>query len=77
VFYASLGHEMPGRPTENWDDTNLQRMYFEAIKWALGLTDYEVKPHPMPAGVLPPQGPPAAPAGGARQGAPAGPPPAR
>ena len=59
VFYASLGHEMPGRPTDNWDDTNLQRMYFEAIKWALGLTPYEIKPHPLPAGVTPPQGSPA------------------
>jgi len=81
VFYASLGHEMSGRPTENWDDTNLQVMYFEAIKWALGLTACEIKPHPLPAGVLPPQGPPlapqATPGGGARQGAPAGGPPAR
>jgi uncharacterized protein len=80
VFYASLGHEYEG-----WDDSNIQRMYFEAIKWALGLTPYEIKPHALPAGVLPPQGPPAAPQAapgggarqGARQGAPAGAPPAR
>jgi type 1 glutamine amidotransferase len=71
VFYSSLGHD-----TKQWDNTDVQRMYFEAIKWALGLTPYELKPHPLPAGVLPPQGPPAppraTPEGGARQGAPAG-----
>ena len=79
VFYSSIGN---GQSAE-WDDTNLQRMYFEAIKWSLGLTDYQVKPHPLPADVRPPQGPPA-PAGaapargaGARQGAPAAAPPAR
>jgi hypothetical protein len=60
-------------------------MYFEAIKWALGLTPYELKPHPLPADVKPPQGPPAPAAtpaggrqgGGARQGGAGGAPPAR
>jgi hypothetical protein len=26
-------------------------MYFEAIKWALGLTDAEPTPHPMRGGI--------------------------
>jgi type 1 glutamine amidotransferase len=81
VFYSSMGN---GQASE-WDDTNLQRMYFEAIKWALGLTPYELKPHPLPADVKPPQGPPAPAAtpaggrqgGGARQGGAGGAPPAR
>lgn len=58
VFYSSLGN---GQSAE-WDDNNLLRMYFEAIKWSLGLTDYTVKPHPLPADVKPPQGPGKAPA---------------
>ncbi|MEO8484689.1 MAG: ThuA domain-containing protein [Acidobacteriota bacterium] len=77
VFYSSLGN---GQAAE-WDDNNLQRMYFEAIKWSLGLTHYDVKPHPLPADARPPQGPPApaqtAPGRGARQGAPAGAAPTR
>jgi type 1 glutamine amidotransferase len=51
VFYASLGHE-----TKDWDNSDLSTMYFEALKWALGLTPYEIKPHPLPAGVTPPSG---------------------
>jgi len=27
----------------------VQQMYYEAIKWSLGLTDAELKPHPMTA----------------------------
>jgi type 1 glutamine amidotransferase len=77
VFYSSIGN---GQAAE-WDDNNLLRMYFEALKWSLGLTPYELKPHPLPADAKPPQGPPAAapatPARGARQGAPASAPPAR
>ena len=38
VFYSTLGHA-----TESWDDPRLQKMYFEAIKWAMGLTKAEVK----------------------------------
>jgi type 1 glutamine amidotransferase len=44
VFYSTLGHS-----DESWDDTRVQKMYFEAIKWALGLTPYTVAPHPLPA----------------------------
>ena len=76
VFYSTLGH-----PAESWNDPDIQKMYFEAIKWALGLTQYDVKPHPLPGDVRPPQGPrlpaQATPARGARQGAPAGAAPAR
>jgi type 1 glutamine amidotransferase len=39
VFYSTLGHA-----TESWDNPQLQKMYFEAIKWALALTEAEVKP---------------------------------
>ena len=39
VFYSTLGHA-----TESWDNPALQKMYFEAIKWALGLADAEVEP---------------------------------
>ena len=39
VFYSSLGHA-----AEFWDDPNVQKMYFEAIKWSLGMTEGESKP---------------------------------
>jgi type 1 glutamine amidotransferase len=39
VFYSSLGHA-----PETWDNRNVAQMYFEAIKWALGLTDGDVTP---------------------------------
>jgi type 1 glutamine amidotransferase len=32
VFYSSLGHA-----AETWDNRDVAQMYFEAIKWALGL----------------------------------------
>jgi hypothetical protein len=71
VFFASIGNGS----SVPWDNTDLQRMYFEAIKWAMGLTPYELKPHALPAGVQGPQGAPAspqaAPGRGGRQGAPA------
>ena len=46
VFYSSLGHD-----TKTWDNSDVSRMYFEAIKWALGLTEADVTPRPLPAGV--------------------------
>lgn len=45
VFYSSLGHA-----SETWDNRDVQQMYFEALRWALGLTDADVTPRPMPAG---------------------------
>ncbi|MFN7993765.1 MAG: ThuA domain-containing protein [Bryobacteraceae bacterium] len=43
VFYSTLGH-----PVENWDRPDMQRMYVEAIKWALKLTDADITPRPLP-----------------------------
>jgi type 1 glutamine amidotransferase len=45
VFYSTLGH-----PVENWDRPDMQKMYFEAIRWALRLVDADVTPRPLPAG---------------------------
>jgi hypothetical protein len=44
VFYSTLGHT-----NESWDDPDIQKMYFEAIRWALGMTDGSTTPHPRPA----------------------------
>ena len=43
VFYSSLGHD-----AKTWDNPDVYRMYFEAIKWALGLTEADVSPRPLP-----------------------------
>ena len=43
VYYSTLGH-----PAENWDRPELQTMYVEAIKWAMGLVDADVTPRPAP-----------------------------
>jgi type 1 glutamine amidotransferase len=42
VFYSSLGHA-----AETWDNRDVAQMYFEAIKWALGLTDGDATPRPL------------------------------
>jgi type 1 glutamine amidotransferase len=44
VFYGSFAHA-----SATWDIRDVQQMYLEAIKWALGMTDGEIKPHPMTA----------------------------
>jgi len=44
VFYSSLGHA-----AETWDNRDIAKMYFEAIKWALRLTDGDASPRPMPS----------------------------
>lgn len=44
VFYSTLGHT-----NESWNDPDIQKMYFEAIKWVLGLTEGSTAPHPKPA----------------------------
>ncbi len=41
VFVSSLGHAK-----EAFDDPDIERMYGEAIKWALGLTEADVSSHP-------------------------------
>ena len=42
VFFGSFGHA-----SDTWDIRDVQQMYFEAMKWALGLTDAKLEPHPM------------------------------
>jgi type 1 glutamine amidotransferase len=37
VFYSTFGHT-----DETWDDPRVQKMYFEAIRWALRLTGEDV-----------------------------------
>ncbi len=41
VFYSTLGHTK-----EAWDDPDIQKMYFESIKWVLGMTEGSTTPHP-------------------------------
>jgi uncharacterized protein len=43
VFYSTLGHTK-----EAWDDPDIQKMYFEAIKWSLGMTEGNTASHPRP-----------------------------
>jgi uncharacterized protein len=43
VFYSTLGHD-----AETWDNPMIYRMYFEAVKWALGLVPGEATPLPKP-----------------------------
>jgi hypothetical protein len=44
VFYSTLGHT-----EESWDDPDIRKMYFEAIKWALWMTDGSTASHPRAA----------------------------
>ena len=46
VFVSSIGNA-----ESIWDNNDVLKMYDEAIKWSLGMTTYDVKPHPLPAGV--------------------------
>jgi type 1 glutamine amidotransferase len=41
VFYSTLGHTQ-----EAWADPDIRKMYFEAIKWVLGMTDGSTSSHP-------------------------------
>jgi type 1 glutamine amidotransferase len=50
VFYSTLGHT-----EEAWDDPDIRKMYFEAIRWALGMTDGSAASHPRPAASTPAQ----------------------
>lgn len=43
VFYSSFGHD-----AKVWDDRDIGQMYLEAIKWALGTTEGDATPRPMP-----------------------------
>ena len=44
VFYSTFGHR-----EEVWDQKDVQTMYLEAIKWAMGLTNADVTPRPLPS----------------------------
>ena len=41
VFYSTLGHT-----EESWQDPDVRTMYFEAIKWALRMTEGSTASHP-------------------------------
>jgi uncharacterized protein len=43
VFYGSFAHD-----AKTWDNPDIYRMYFEAIRWALKLTDGDATPRPFP-----------------------------
>ena len=43
VFYGSFAHD-----AKTWDNPDVYHMYFEAIRWALKLTDADVTPRPLP-----------------------------
>jgi uncharacterized protein len=43
VFYSTLGHT-----EEAWSDPDIRKMYFEAIKWVLGMTEGNTTTHPRP-----------------------------
>ena len=42
VFYSSLGHA-----ASTWDNPDVYHMYFEALKWSLGLSDGDATPRPL------------------------------
>ena len=41
VFYSTLGHV-----EEAYDKPDIKKMYFEGIKWALGMSEGHTNPHP-------------------------------
>jgi uncharacterized protein len=43
VYSSALGHD-----PSTWDDRAVQEMYFQAILWALGLTEADITPRSMP-----------------------------
>lgn len=43
VFYSTLGHT-----EESWNDPDIRKMYFEAIRWALWMTDGSTATHARP-----------------------------
>ena len=45
TFWSNFGHA-----SETWDDPDIQKMYLEAIKWAMGITQGDVAPRPKQAG---------------------------
>jgi len=45
VYYTTLGH-----PPETWDRPEFRSMLVEAVKWAMGLTQADTTPRPLPSG---------------------------
>ena len=45
VYYSALGHD-----PSNWDERAVQQMYFEALRWALRLTDADLTPRALSVG---------------------------
>ena len=43
VFYSSFAHA-----ANTWDNPDIYHMYFEALKWSLGMSDADVTPRQMP-----------------------------
>jgi type 1 glutamine amidotransferase len=43
VFYCSLGHE-----AQVWDRPDIQKMWLEAIRWTMGLSEGDATPRPKP-----------------------------
>jgi type 1 glutamine amidotransferase len=43
VYYNNHGHR-----EETWDRKDVQTMYLEAIRWAMGLANADVAPHALP-----------------------------
>lgn len=43
VFYSTFGHTF-----ESWDRPDVQKMWLEATKWALGMTEANATPRPRP-----------------------------
>jgi uncharacterized protein len=61
VFYCALGHSR-----ETWDIPDIQRIYYEGLRWALRLENADIASHPMravagAAASLPPAPPPSGP----------------
>jgi len=44
VFYSSLGHT-----EQSWDRPDVQKMWVEAVKWCMGLSEADATPRPRPA----------------------------
>jgi type 1 glutamine amidotransferase len=49
VFYGSFAHD-----AKTWDNPDVYHIYFEALKWALKLTDADVTPRPLAAAAAAP-----------------------
>lgn len=49
VFYSALGHD-----AATWDNPAIERMWFNAIEWALGVVPADVTPRPVSTTVPPP-----------------------